>query len=86
MLFIRKKARAGENPEYPPRTHSETNIRELHTPSRSVSTQEQNEIFFQQAVQYSQDLEGEDLHYHVIGLNESSTENNMKKSYHKLDL
>ena len=79
MVFTRQKERAGENPEYPPRTKPETNIYELHTPSRSVFTQEQNELFFHQVVQYSQDLEGEDLHYHVLGLNESSTEDDMKK-------
>ena len=42
--------------------------------------------FFQQVVQYSQDLEGEDLHYHVLGLNEYSTEDDMKKAYCKLAL
>ena len=39
---------------------------------------------FQQVVQYSQILEGEDFHYHVLGLNDSSTEDNMKKAYRKM--
>ena len=34
--------------------------------------------FFQRVVQYSQDLEGGDLHHCVLGLNESSTEDDMK--------
>ena len=48
------------------------NIREVRTPSRRVFTQEQNELFVQQVFQYSQDLEGEVLHYRVLCLNESS--------------
>ena len=36
-------------------------------------------IFFQQVVQDAQGLEGEVLHYHVIGLNESSTEDYLEK-------
>ena len=47
MVFTRKKSRAGENPESPPRTQPEIYIRELRTPSRKV---------FTQVVQYSQDL------------------------------
>ena len=69
MVFTRKKERADANPESPPRTQTEINIREVRTPSHTVFTQEHNELFVQQVVQYSQDLEGEDLHYHVIGLN-----------------
>ena len=41
---------------------------------------------FQRVVQYSQDLEGEDLHYHVRFLYKSSTEDDTKKSYLKLSL
>ena len=37
--------------------------------------------YFQQVVQYSQEKEGDELHYHFIGLNESSTEDEMKKAY-----
>ena len=69
MVFTRPKARADSNPESPPRTQPETNIREVRNPSRTFFTQEHNELFVQQVVQYSQDLEGEDLHYHVLGLN-----------------
>ena len=80
MVFTRQKSRAGANPEYPPRTQLWINIREVHTTSRKVFTQEQNELFVQRVVQYSQKKEGDDLHYHVIGLNESSTEDDMKKT------
>ena len=31
-------------------------------------------------------MEGEYFHYHVLGLNESSTEDDMKKAYRKLAL
>ena len=86
MVLTRKKERAGENPESRPRTQPETNIRDVRATSQTVFTQEQNELFVQQVVQYSQDLESEDLHYHVIGLNEYSTEDDMKKAYSKLAL
>ena len=86
MVFTRKKERADANPESPPITETEINIREVRTPSRKVFTQEHNELFFQQVVQYSQYLEGEYLHYHVIFLNESSTEDDLKKAYRKLAL
>ena len=79
MVFTRKKARADANPESPPRTQPEINIRELRTPNRTVFTPEHNELFVQQVVQYSQDLEGEVLHYHVICLNESSTDDDLRK-------
>ena len=46
MIFTRQKTRANKNPESPPRTQLETNIRELRTPSRTVFTQEQKELFF----------------------------------------
>ena len=62
------------NSEYPPRTQPEINTRELCTPSRTVFTQEQNKLLVQQVFQYSQEKEGGDLHYHVLGLNESSIE------------
>ena len=73
MVFTIQKAKAVANPESPPRNQPETNISEVCTSSRTVFTQEQNKLFFQQVVQYSQDLEVEDLHYHVLCLNESST-------------
>ena len=40
---------------------------------------------FKNVLQYSQDLEDEVLHYHVLCLNESSKEDGLKKDYHKLD-
>ena len=47
---------------------------------------QQNELFSQQIVQYSQGNEDDDFHYHLLGLDESSTEDDMKKIYHKLSL
>ena len=80
MLFTRQTAKAGANPESPPRTHPGTNIREVHTPSRTIFTQEKNELFFRQIIQSTQEKEGDDLNYHVLGLNESSTEDYTKKT------
>ena len=77
MVFTRKKSRTGANPKSPPRTQPETNIREVRTPSRTVFTQKQNQLFIQHIVQYYHYLEGENFHYHVLGLNESSTEDDM---------
>ena len=79
MIFIRQKSIADANPESPPITQLETNIRELRTPSLTVFAQEQNELFVQQVLQYYQDLEGEVFHYHVICLNKLSTEDDSKK-------
>ena len=80
MVFTRKKARAGANSEYPPITQPGTNKGEVCTPSQIFFTQEQNELFFQRVVQYYQENEGDELHYHILGLNESSTEADMKKT------
>ena len=85
MVFIWKKSRAGANTKSPSITHPGTDIHELHTPSQTVFTQEQNELFVQQVFQYSQVIDGAELHYHVLGLNESSTEDDMKKAYDTLD-
>ena len=81
-----KKAIAGANPESPPRTQPETNICEVRTPSRTVFPQERNKLFFQRVIQYNQEMEVGDLHYHVLGLNDSETEDDMKKFYRKLAL
>ena len=54
MVLTRKKSIAGANPESPPRTQPEINIREVTNPSQTVFTQEQNELFFQQVVQFYQ--------------------------------
>ena len=69
MVFTRQKLRADANPESPPKTHPEINIPEVHNRSRKVFTQEQNELFVQKVLQYSQYFEGKVLHYHVICLN-----------------
>ena len=61
-------------------------MREVRTPGRTVFTQEQNELFVQRVVQYSQDLGGEVLHHHILCLNESSTEDDLKKPHRKLAL
>ena len=55
MVFTRKKSRADANPKSPPTTHPGTNISEVRTPSRIFFTEEQNELFVQQVVQYSQE-------------------------------
>ena len=81
MVFIRKKSIAGENTESPPRTHPSSNIRKLRTPSRTVFTQKYNELFIEKFLQCSQDVAGDELHFFVLGLNESSTEEYMKKYY-----
>ena len=39
----------------------------------TVFTQEQNDLFIQQVHQYSQENKSDELHYHVLGLNKSST-------------
>ena len=51
MVFTRHKTRADANPESPPKTLHEINIREVRTPSWTVFTQKHNELFFQQVVQ-----------------------------------
>ena len=86
MVFTRQKSRADANPEFPPGTQPETNISELRTPSWIVFTQEQNELFVQQVLQFSQDLEDEVLHHHDIYLNESLTNDDLEKAYCKLAL
>ena len=69
-----------DNPEYPQRTQQEINIRKVRTPSRTVFTLEHNELFVQQVVQDAQGFEGGVLHYHVLGVNDSSTEDDVKKA------
>ena len=51
MVFTRKNARAGVNPESPPINQPETNICKVITLSHTVFTQEQNELFVQKVVQ-----------------------------------
>ena len=78
MVFTRQKVRAYANLEPPPITHHEINIREVQNTSRTVFTQEQNELFVQQVFQDAQGLEDEVLHYHVLDLNEYSTDEDLK--------
>ena len=86
MVFTRQKARTSANPESPARIQTGTNIREVRTPRRTVFTQEHNGLFIQRVLQYSQEETGDELHYHVFGLNYSSTEDDMKEAYCSLDL
>ena len=81
MVFTRQKSRAGANPEYSARTWPGTNINEVRTPRQTVFRREQNELFIQQVLQYSHEDRGDEFHYLVIGLNESSTEYDTKKAY-----
>ena len=85
MEFTKKKGRAGANIESPTRTRPGTNICEVHNPIRTVFTREQNDLFIQQVLQYSQEEKGDEFHYHGIGLNESSTEDDMKSLYFPVD-
>ena len=78
MVFTRQKSRAGANPEYPERTQSEKNIRQGRNPIWPVFTREHNNLFIQRVLEYSQENESNEFHYHVLGLNESSTEDDMK--------
>ena len=73
IVFTRQKSRAGVNPESPARNRLGTNIRVLRTPIQTIFTQEQNELFIQRVLQYSQEDKGDKLHNNVLGLNESST-------------
>ena len=79
MVFTRQKSKTGANPESPTRTRPVTNIRILRPPSQTVFTREHNELFIQPVVQYYQEAEGDELIYPVLGLNESTTEYDMKK-------
>ena len=72
------------NPESPPRTQSGINILEVRTPSWTVFTQEYNQLSVQQVDQYSQEKGGDEFHCHILGLDGSSTEYYIKKSYRNL--
>ena len=86
MVFTRQKEKAGGNPESTARNHTGTNIREVRTPRRTVFTQEQNKSSIQQVLQYSQEEKGDELNYNVLGLNDSSKEDDMNQSYRSLAL
>ena len=70
----------------PARTQPGKNICEERNPRQTVFTQEQNDLFIQLFIQYSQEKKSDELHYHILGLNDSSTEYDMKKAYRYLDL
>ena len=80
MVFTIQKARAGANLESPARTQPGTNICEGRNPRRPVFTREKNDLFIQRVLQYSHENKSDGFYYHVLGLNESSTENDMRKS------
>ena len=86
MVFTIQKVRAGANLESPEITQPGTNIREGINLRRLVFTREHKNLFIQPVLQYNQENESDELHYHVLGSNESSIEDNMKKSYCYLDL
>ena len=86
MVFTKQKSRAGANTKDPARTQPGTNIREVRTPRRTAFTREHNELLIQRILQYSQEEKGDELHYHVLGLNDSLKEDDTKKSYRSLAL
>ena len=86
MVFTRQKSRAGANPESPARTQTGKYISEGSNPRRTVFTQEHNDLFIQRVLQLSQENKIDELHYHVIVFNESSTEDDTKKAYRSLAL
>ena len=86
MVFKRQKSRAGANPESPAKTQPVTNIGEVRTHRQTFFTQEHNELFIQLVLQYYQEEMGDELLYLVLGLDYSSTEDGMKKSYPSLAL
>ena len=86
IIFTRQKSRAGANPESPPRTQPGKNRREVRTTINKVFTWEYNELFIQRVLQYSQEAKGYELHYLVLGFNESPKEDDTKKAYRSLDL
>ena len=47
--------------------------------SQTVFTREHNKLFIQQVGRYSLVAEGDELHYHVLGLDVTSTEDDTKK-------
>ena len=78
MVFNRQKERAVANPESPAITHPGKNMREVRTLRRTVFTQEHNELFIKRVLQYSQEDKSDKLYYLVLGLNEYSTEDDIK--------
>ena len=54
--------------------------------SKIVFSKEQNDLFIQKVQEYSLYAKGEILNLFVLGLNESSTEEDMKKTYCSVSL
>ena len=79
MAFTRQKARAVANPEYPARTQPGTNIHEVQNTRRTVFIREHNNLFIQRTPRYSQEDKSYEFYLFVLGFNESSTEDDMKK-------
>ena len=86
MVFTIQKSRAGANTESPARNQPGTNMRGGINIRRPLFTREQNDLSIQRVLQYSQENENDELHLFVLGLNESSTEDDMKKYYRSLAL
>ena len=55
-------------------------------PSKTVFSKEQNDSFIQKVKEYSLYEKGEILYLFVLGLNESSTEEDMKEAYCSMSL
>ena len=55
-------------------------------PSKTVFSKEQNDLLIQKVQEYSLYAKGEILNLFVLGLNESSTEEDMKKFYRSMSL
>ena len=81
MVYTRRKSRADASPESTPRIQHKINIPEVPTPSQAVFTPKQNKSIVQRVVQDAQVLEGEVLYYNILGLSESTTEDDLKKAY-----
>ena len=80
IVFTRQKTRTGANPESPTITQPGTNIRDVRNPIWPVFKWKQNDLFIKKNLQYSQEEKIYELYYHVLGLNESSAEDYMKKT------
>ena len=55
-------------------------------PSKTVFSKEKNDLFIQKFQEYSLYAKGEILNLFVLGLNESSTEEDIKKAYRSMSL
>eukprot|EP00978_Attheya_sp_CCMP212_P001873 scaffold3890_cov33-Attheya_sp.AAC.1 len=69
-------------PPSPPRTNRADPVAE--SPIRPSFTNKQNQLFVQSIVCDSGEKIGNDLHYHVLGLEHTASEDDVKKAYHKL--